>query len=343
MFSDDDADLAVVAQRNVAVLGFGGLAQAHALSLRDSGVDVRIGLPKSSPARTAADAEGLRVLTAYEACEEADLVALLAPGVAQRAVFAAAVEPNLVEGDAVLVGDGFDVHFGLVRPPEGVDVFLVAAQAPAPVVRREFVEGRGVPVLVAVEQDASGAGWDLALSYAKAIGGTRAGALRTTFAEVAQTALFAQLVVGGGVQALVRVGYEALLEAGYQPDVAYLQCSAELRDAVGRGADVGQLPGVAVYARSLGGPALVDAAVKGCMRELLADVTSGEFARRFVADQDAGAPHAARLAAGHREHPSVRAGADVAALLGWDPRPAGHDDDGDVLADDLDDPRSWLS
>jgi ketol-acid reductoisomerase len=263
--------------------------------------------------------------------------------VAQRAVFAAAVEPNLVDGDAVLFADASNVRFGLVKPPDGVDVCLVCAQAPAAAARREFIEGRGVPVLVAVEQDASGAGWDLALSYAKAIGGTRAGALRTTFAEAADTALFASLVVGGGVQALARVGYEALLEAGYQPDVAFLQCSAELRNAAQVNGAEGASSGLAEYARTLAGPELVDAAVKGRMRELLAGVTSGGVVERFVEDQDAGAPHAARLRAGQRQHASAQAGRDVLAVLGWDPGSRGHSDEDDVLADDVDDPRSWLS
>ncbi|HEX5770026.1 MAG TPA: NAD(P)-binding domain-containing protein, partial [Nocardioidaceae bacterium] len=175
MFYDDDADLSVIQGRNVAVLGYGSQGHAHALSLRDSGVDVRVGLPEGSKSRAKAEAEGLRVLTPYEACEEADLIMILAPDHVQRNLYKEAVEPNLVEGDALFFGHGFNIRFGYITPPEGVDVAMVAPKGPGHLVRREFSEGRGVPVLVAVEKDATGKAWDLALSYAKGIGGLRAG------------------------------------------------------------------------------------------------------------------------------------------------------------------------
>src|SRR5918998_3310033 len=180
MFYDSDADLSLIQGRNVAVLGFGSQGHAHALSLRDSGVDVRVGLPESSASRAKAEAQGLRVLTPYEACEEADLIVVLAPDPAQRKLYKEAIEPNLVEGDALVFGHGFNIRYGYVKPPAGVDVFMVAPKGPGHLVRREFTEGRGVPVLVAVEQDASGKAWDLALSYAKGIGGLRARGEYTT-------------------------------------------------------------------------------------------------------------------------------------------------------------------
>jgi ketol-acid reductoisomerase len=183
MFYDEDADLSLIQGRNVAVLGFGSQGHAHALSLRDSGVDVRVGLPEGSKSRERAEAQGLRVLTPYEACEEADLIMVLTPDPAQRKVYAEAIEPNLVPGDALFFSHGFNIRFGYIKPPEGVDVVLVAPKGPGHLVRREYSEGRGVPVLVAVEQDASGKAWDLALSYAKAIGGLRAGGIKTTFTE----------------------------------------------------------------------------------------------------------------------------------------------------------------
>src|SRR3954468_23247687 len=179
IYYDDDADLDVIRGRKVAVLGYGSQGHAHALSLRDSGVDVRIGLPETSKSRAAAEAEGLRVLTPYDACAEADLVMVLAPDTAQRGLYAEAIAPNLKSGDALFFAHGFNIRFGYITPPDGVDVCMVAPKGPGHLVRREFAEGRGVPVLVAVEEDASGKAWDLALSYAKAIGGLRAGGIRT--------------------------------------------------------------------------------------------------------------------------------------------------------------------
>ena len=199
MFYDGDADLSLIQGRNVAVLGFGSQGHAHALSLRDSGVDVRVGLPEGSKSRERAEAQGLRVLAPYEACEEADLIMVLTPDPAQRKVYAAAIEPNLVPGDALFFSHGFNIRYGYIKPPEGVDVALVAPKGPGHLVRREYSEGRGVPVLVAVEQDASGKAWDLALSYAKAIGGLRAGGIKTTFTEETETDLFGeQAVLCGG-------------------------------------------------------------------------------------------------------------------------------------------------
>ena len=199
MFYDSDADLSLIQGRNVAVLGFGSQGHAHALSLRDSGVDVRVGLTEDSRSRAKAEAQGLRVTTPYEACEEADLIMVLVPDPAQRRLYAEAIEPNLVPGDALFFAHGFNIRYGYIAPPEGVDVALVAPKGPGHLVRREYAEGRGVPVLVAVEQDASGKAWDLALSYAKAIGGLRAGGIKTTFTEETETDLFGeQAVLCGG-------------------------------------------------------------------------------------------------------------------------------------------------
>ncbi|MGH3501527.1 MAG: ketol-acid reductoisomerase, partial [Nocardioidaceae bacterium] len=211
LFYDDDADLSVIQQRNVAVLGYGSQGHAHALSLRDSGVDVRVGLPAGSKSREKAEAEGLRVVEPYEACEESDLIVVLAPDPVQRSLYAGAIEPNLVDGDALFFSHGFNIRFGYIKPPAGVDVAMVAPKGPGHLVRREFSEGRGVPVLVAVEQDASGKAWDLTLSYAKGIGGTRAGVLETTFKEETETDLFGeQTVLCGGVSSLVKAAFETL-------------------------------------------------------------------------------------------------------------------------------------
>ena len=206
MFYDDDADLSLIQGKNVAVIGYGSQGHAHALSLRDSGVDVRIGLQPGSKSRDKAEAEGLRVLTPREAAEESDVIVILAPDQHQRKLYAEEIEPALTPGDTLVFGHGFNIRFGYITPPEGVDVFMVAPKGPGHLVRREYVDGRGVPVLVAVEKDESGKAWDLALSYAKAIGGLRAGGIKTTFTEETETDLFGeQAVLCGGASQLVHV------------------------------------------------------------------------------------------------------------------------------------------
>ena len=230
MYYDDDADLSIIQGRSVAVLGYGSQGHAHALSLRDSGVDVRVGLHEGSKSRQAAEEAGLRVLTPFEACEEADVIMILVPDPVQRKVYAEAVEPNLAEGDAIFFGHGLNIRYGLIKPPAGVDVCMVAPKGPGHLVRRQFTEGRGVPCLIAVEQDATGTATELALSYAKGIGGTRAGVIKTTFTEETETDLFGeQAVLCGGAEALIKAGFETLTEAGYQPEVAYFECLHELK------------------------------------------------------------------------------------------------------------------
>jgi ketol-acid reductoisomerase len=324
MFYDDDADLSVVQNRHVAVLGYGSQGHAHALSLRDSGVDVRVGLLEGSRSRPKAEAEGLRVLTPYEACEEADLIVVLAPDPAQRDLYREAVEPNLVEGDALFFGHGFNIRFGYIQPPEGVDVCMVAPKGPGHLVRREFSEGRGVPVLVAVEQDASGKAWDLALSYAKGIGGLRAGGIKTTFTEETETDLFGeQAVLCGGASALVQAGFETLVEAGYQPEVAYFECLHELKlivDLMYEGGIAKQrwsVSDTAEYGDYVSGPRIIDDSVKARMQDVLADVKSGAFADRFIKDQDAGAPEFKKFREQSESHPIEATGRELRKLMSW--------------------------
>jgi ketol-acid reductoisomerase len=331
MFYDDNADLSVIQGRNVAVLGFGSQGHAHALSLRDSGVDVRVGLPEGSKSRAKAEAQGLRVVTPYEAAEEADLIVVLAPDPAQRKLYAEAIEPNLVDGDAIVFGHGFNIRYGYIKPPAGVDVFMVAPKGPGHLVRREFTEGRGVPVLVAVEQDASGSAWDLALSYAKGIGGTRAGAIKTTFKEETETDLFGeQSVLCGGLSALVQSGFETLTEAGYQPEVAYFECLHELKLIVDLMYEGGiakmrwSVSDTAEYGDYTSGPRIIDASVKARMKDVLAEIQDGTWAAKFIEDQDAGAPKFNEYRKAAEQHPIEQVGRDLRELMAW---VKSHDDD----------------
>jgi ketol-acid reductoisomerase len=324
MFYDDDADLSIIAARKVAVLGYGSQGHAHSLNLRDSGVDVRVGLLEGSKSRPKAEAEGLRVVTPAEACAEADVIVVLAPDPAQRGLYADAIEANLSAGKVLVFGHGFNIRFGYIKPPADVDVIMVAPKGPGHLVRREFSAGRGVPVLLAVEQDASGQAWDIAKSYAKAIGGLRAGGIRTTFTEETETDLFGeQSVLCGGTSQLVMFGFEVLTEAGYQPEVAYFECLHELKlivDLMYEGGIAKQrwsVSDTAEYGDYVSGPRVIDERVKDNMRAVLADIRSGAFAQRFIDDQDAGAPEFKALRDKAAQHPIEATGKTLRGLMAW--------------------------
>jgi ketol-acid reductoisomerase len=324
IYYDDDADLAHITGRKIAVLGYGSQGHAHALSLRDSGADVRIGLPEASKSRAAAEAEGLRVLTPFDACAEADLVMVLAPDTTQRSLYAEAIEPNLNDGDALFFAHGFNIRFGYITPPANVDVAMVAPKGPGHLVRRQYKEGRGVPCLVAVEQDATGNAFPLALAYAKGIGGTRAGTLKTTFTEETETDLFGeQAVLCGGATALVQAGFETLVEAGYQPEVAYFECLHELKLIVDLMYEGGMakmrwsISDTAEYGDYTRGPRVVTDATKAEMKRILGEIQEGAFAREWIAEDDAGRPQFTKYRDEGAKHQIEEVGGRLRGLMSW--------------------------
>ena len=324
MFYDDDADLSLIAAKKVAVIGYGSQGHAHSLNLRDSGVDVTVGLREGSASRAKAEEQGLKVATVADAVRGADVVVILAPDQVQRHVYRDEIAPHLQPGAALVFGHGFNIRFGYIRPEAGHDIFMVAPKGPGHIVRREYEAGRGVPVIVAVEQDASGQAWDLAKSYAKAIGGLRAGGIRTTFTEETETDLFGeQAVLCGGASQLVQYGFEVLTEAGYQPEVAYFEVLHELKlivDLMVEGGIAKQrwsVSDTAEYGDYVSGPRVISPVVKENMQAVLADIRSGAFAERFIADQDAGAPEFLELRARGEAHPIEATGRELREMFSW--------------------------
>ncbi|MEV4171090.1 ketol-acid reductoisomerase [Nonomuraea sp. NPDC049709] len=324
MYYDDQADLSIIQGRHVAVLGYGSQGHAHALSLRDSGVDVRVGLPEGSKSREKAENDGLRVVTPAEAVEEANLTMILAPDHIQRHLYAEHVAPNLVEGDALFFGHGLNIRYGLIEAPEGVDVCMVAPKGPGHLVRRQFEAGRGVPCLVAVEKDASGKALDLALSYAKGIGGTRAGALRTTFKEETETDLFGeQAVLCGGVSELIKAGFDTLIEAGYQPEVAYFECLHEMKLIVDLMYEGGiskmywSVSDTAEYGGYTRGPRVVGVEARQEMRRILGEIQDGTFAQQLVEEFDSGQKEFQRYRDELAENPIEKTGAKLRPMMSW--------------------------
>jgi ketol-acid reductoisomerase len=324
IYYDDDADLSLIQDKHVAVIGYGSQGHAHALNLRDSGVDVRVGLKEGSKSRAKAEEEGLKVLSVAEAVEEADVIVILAPDQFQRHIYAESIEPNLTAGDTLVFGHGFNVRFGYIQAPEGVDVILVAPKAPGHTVRREYVAGRGIPDIIAVEQDASGNAWELAKSYAKGIGGTRAGVIKTTFTEETETDLFGeQAVLCGGMSHLVQAGFETLTEAGYQPEIAYFEVLHELKlivDLMWEGGIAKQrwsISDTAEYGDYVSGPRVIGPQVKEEMKQVLAEIQDGSFAKRFIDDQDNGATEFEQLREKEAGHPIEATGKVLRQHFAW--------------------------
>ena len=324
MYYDADADLSIIQGKKVAVVGYGSQGHAHAMNLRDSGVEVVIALKEGSKSIEKAEEAGFEVKTVADASAWADVIMILAPDQHQRTIFTESIKDQLTEGKTLAFAHGFNIRFGYIEAPAGVDVILVAPKAPGHTVRREFEAGRGIPDIIAVEVDASGTAWDTAKSYAKAIGGTRAGVIKTTFTEETETDLFGeQSVLCGGTSHLVQYGFEVLTEAGYQPEIAYFEVLHELKlivDLMWEGGIAKQrwsISDTAEFGDYVSGPRVIGPEVKERMQEVLADIQSGAFATRFIEDQDKGGPEFQELRKKEESHPIETTGRELRKLFAW--------------------------
>jgi ketol-acid reductoisomerase len=322
MYYDKDADLTFICERKVAVIGYGSQGHAHALNLKDSGGTVRVGLPATSRSRARAQAAGLTVGEVADVARWADVVMILIPDTAQAAVYRDQIEPNLAPGDMLMFAHGFNIRFGTIEVRPDVDVTMVAPKSPGHRVRELFVEGAGTPALIATHQDATGRARDLALSYAKGIGVTRAGVLETTFAEETETDLFGeQAVLCGGVSALIKAGFETLVEAGYQPEIAYFECLHELKLIVDLIYQGGlnymrySVSDTAEHGDYTGGPRIVTEATRQEMRRMLAEVRDGTYAKGWIAENERGRPWFDQTREAERRHQIEQVGARLRALM----------------------------
>ena len=324
VYYDNDADISLIASKKGAVLGYGSQGHAHALNLRDSGVDIRVGLRPDSPSASAAQKEGLRVMDVRSACQEANVIMVLVPDQVQKALYETEIAPALDDGDALFFAHGFNIHFGLIRPPSSVDVVMVAPKGPGHLVRRTYLEGKGTPSLLAVHQDATGKAKELGLSYGKALGSTRAGLLETTFKEETETDLFGeQVVLCGGLTSLVMAGFETLVEAGYQPESAYFECLHELKLIVDLMYEGGiswmrySISDTAEYGDVTRGPRIITEQTKAEMKRILEEITTGKFATEWVLENQAGRPHFEALRRKGLEHPIERIGKELRKMMPW--------------------------
>ncbi len=324
IYYQDDADLSLIQGKKVAVLGYGSQGHAHALDLQESGVDVRVGLREGSSSKPKAEAAGLTVRTVAEACEEADVIMVLLPDTEQARVYQESIEPHLEDGDSLAFAHGFNIHFEQIRPPETIDVWMIAPKGPGHLVRRQYEDGGGVPCLLAVEQDATGKAKETALSYAKAIGGTKAGVIETTFLEETETDLFGeQVVLCGGLTELIRGAFETLVDAGYQPEVAYFECLHEVKlivDLVYEGGITDMRYSVsdtAEYGDLTRGSRVVDERVRANMREILDEIRSGDFAREWIEENENGRPNFDAMRQRGKDHPIEAVGARLRSMMPW--------------------------
>jgi len=315
MYYDEDAKLDFLKDKTIAIIGYGSQGHAHALNLKESGLNVIVGLYPGSKSAPKAEAAGLKVHSVADASKAADLIMILLPDEVQKSVYKAEIEPNLKDGDILAFAHGFNIHFGQVVPPDNVDVIMVAPKGPGHLVRRTYEQGEGVPALFAVYQDATGQARDRAMSYAKGIGGTRAGILETSFREETETDLFGeQAVLCGGLSALIKAGFETLVAAGYQPELAYFECLHEVKLIVDLIVEGGlanmrdSISNTAEYGDYVTGPRIVTDETRAEMRQVLREIQSGTFARNFVLENQAGKPGFTAMRRQEAEHPIEEVG-----------------------------------
>jgi len=322
IYYDSDSDLDLIKAKKVAIIGYGSQGHAHALNLKESGVDVVVGLREGSSSRTEAEGAGLRVLTPAEAADWADVIMMLVPDQHMGVIYAESIEPQLDSGDTLLFAHGFNIHFGEIAPPEDVDVVMIAPKGPGHLVRRTYEQGSGVPCLLAVHQDASGHARDLGLSYASAIGGGRAGVLETTFKEETETDLFGeQVILCGGISELIKASFETLVEAGYQPESAYFETLHELKLIVDLLYEGGlswmrySVSDTAEYGDYTRGSRIVTDETRKAMKEALAEIQSGAFANEWMAQAREGAPFLLEQRAANRSHQIEDVGKELRKMM----------------------------
>lgn len=324
IYYDSDANLAMIQQRRIAVIGYGSQGHAHALNMRDSGCDVVVGLPSGSKSREKAQADGLRVMTPADAAEQADVIMILIPDQHHREVFECDIRPGLAPGKMLMTAHGFSLHYAQIVPPPDIDVAMVAPKSPGHMLRRLFTEGVGVPALWTVHQDATGNAEALTLAYARAIGSTRAGVLHTTIAEETETDLFGeQTVLCGGITSLIRTGFETLVEAGYQPEIAYFECMHEMKLIVDLlyqgGMDYMRysVSDTAEYGDYVSGPRVIDEHVRERMRNVLHEIQDGSFATRWILENQAGRPSFLAMRRAGSQHQIEQVGRELRAMMPW--------------------------
>ena len=324
MYYDEDANLDLLANKTVAIIGYGSQGHAHALNLKDSGVNVIVGLYPGSKSTAKAESAGLKVYSVAEAAAAADMIMILLPDEVQKTIYKEQIEANLKDGDILAFAHGFNIHFGQIVPPSFVDVVMIAPKGPGHLVRRTYEQGQGVPALFAVYQDASGQARDRAMAYAKGIGGTRAGVLETSFREETETDLFGeQAVLCGGLSALIKAGFETLVEAGYQPELAYFECLHEVKLIVDLVVEGGlakmrdSISNTAEYGDYTRGPRVVNPETKAEMKKILKEIQSGQFAREFVLENQSGKPGFTAMRRQEAEHAIEEVGKDVRAHFSW--------------------------
>ncbi|NJL35964.1 MAG: ketol-acid reductoisomerase [Leptolyngbyaceae cyanobacterium SM1_4_3] len=324
MYYDADANLDLLSGKTVAIIGYGSQGHAHALNLKDSGVNVIVGLYAGSRSSAKAEAEGLTVKPVADAAAAADFIMILLPDEVQKTVYKQEIEPHLTEGKVLAFAHGFNIHFAQVVPPADVDVVMVAPKGPGHLVRRTYEQGEGVPCLFAIYQDATGQARDRAMAYAKGIGGTRAGILETTFREETETDLFGeQVVLCGGLSALIKAGFETLVEAGYQPELAYFECLHEVKLIVDLVVEGGlakmrdSISNTAEYGDYTRGPRIVTDDTRAEMRQILKEIQTGQFAREFVLENLSGKAGFTAMRRREAEHPIEEVGKDLRAMFSW--------------------------